>query len=362
MTSPLAAAIAAYGLPTDHTLPSEPLHDTEFDALLGDCEGHRVFGFLGTAVRDGAFSVTDAQRARVDDEWASWLAHALRVERLLLDATEVLDAPGIRSIVLKGVALGHTVYGDAALRVVGDVDVLVEPDNFTRAANVLIAEMDASRGLPELRPGFDDRFGKEILLRIRDREFDLHRTFTDGALGQTIRLEELFADPTPFALGDRQLHALSHAPMTMHAAYAACFGDHPRRLIPMRDLVELITPPGDEAAAVIECASRWRASAVLETAIGTSTHELGTSDDSPLSQWARGFNARAVDRLLVRAHSGPGRGYTRQAAALWVVPGVGAKFHYGRALAFPDQAYLAARGAQRTSLFRQARMKIRSKS
>jgi len=361
VTSPLAAAIAAYGLPTDHTLPREPLDDAVFGALLEESEHHRILGLLGTAVRDDAFAVTDPQRERLDQTWAAWLGHAVRAERLLLDATEILEAHRIRSFVLKGAALAHAIYPDPAMRVVGDVDVLVEPANFTRAANVLIAEADASRGLPEIRRGFDDRYGKEVLLRIRDLEFDLHRTFSDGALGQTIRLEELVADPTPFGLGGRPLHALGHTPMTMHAAYNACFGDHPRRLIPMRDLVELNASCGDPAA-IIECASRWRASAVLAMATRISMQELGVLDESPLSQWARHFHSSALERLLVRAHSGPGRGYTRQAAALWVVPGLRAKWSYGCALAFPDAAYLSARGVERMTFVRGARAKIRSRA
>jgi hypothetical protein len=358
MTSGLAAAVAAYGLPTSHRLPDSPLDDAPFHQVLAECEHHRLLGFLGTAVRDGAFPVTDPQRAEVEQRWAAWLAHALRIERLVLDATEVLDAHGIRSIVCKGVALAHTVYPDPAMRVFGDADVLVEPHHFTRAANLLIAEMGATRSLPELRPGFDDRFGKEILLRIRDLEFDLHRTFADGALGQTIVLPELFTETRPFLVGGRSLRALGSVPMTMHAAYSACFGDDPRRLASMRDLVELLGTVGDRTGDLIDTAQRWRAAAVLAAATIATARDLGARSQAPTATWASAYRPSTLERSLVRAHTGPGRGYTRHAAALAVVRGLRARGAYARAIALPGSTYLAARAMSRRGLARRAREAI----
>ena len=59
------AAVTASGLPSAHRLPSRPLDDDAFAELLTQCERHRVVGVLGSAVRDGAFPVTESQREDV---------------------------------------------------------------------------------------------------------------------------------------------------------------------------------------------------------------------------------------------------------------------------------------------------------
>jgi hypothetical protein len=50
-----------------------------------------------------------------------------------------------------------------------------------------------------------------------------------------------------------------------------------------------------------------------------------------------------MDRLLLSAHSGPRRAYSRHVAALAVIPGIRSKFAYLWAVAFPQRSYLAAR-------------------
>src|SRR4051812_21943518 len=184
-TAAVAASVAMYGLPSELTLPDVALTDDEFGALFDRCEGDRLIGLLAAAVRDGALPVSDTARDMLEEEWQRWLAHDLRIERLLLDALHELAAAGIPARVLKGVALAHTAYSDPAVRVFGDADVLVPGPHFTRAATVLAERLDAQRYLPELRPGFDDRFGKEVMLRVPLRsgplELDLHRVFVDGA-------------------------------------------------------------------------------------------------------------------------------------------------------------------------------------
>ena len=92
-----------------------------------------------------------------------------------------VDRAGIESRVLKGVALAHTAYDDPADRVFADVDLLVPGDELTRAATVLTAALGAERPVPEIRPGFDDRFGKEAMLKVDGLELDLHRTFVELA-------------------------------------------------------------------------------------------------------------------------------------------------------------------------------------
>src|SRR5262249_10210203 len=78
-----AAAIAAHGLPSTHTLSLARIE--AFHTLLGECASHRLLGLLACAIRDGAVKVTDEDRAAFEYQYRAWLTHSLRVERLLID-------------------------------------------------------------------------------------------------------------------------------------------------------------------------------------------------------------------------------------------------------------------------------------
>ncbi len=309
--SVLPARIAAHGLPGTPATPAHGLlGDGEFEELLAQCEQHRLLGLIGVAVRDGALAVTAGQHDRVEEHLEAWLAHALRVERLLVDATTALDAAGLEHRVLKGVALAHLAYPDPAWRVFGDVDLLVPGASLTAAVRVLEPALGLSRVEAELRPGFDDRFGKEALLQAPGGpELDLHRTFAQGALGLTVELEDLFVPGQPFTLGGHRLQALPPSQQLIHAAYAAVMGDWPPRLAAVRDVAQILLtldPPFDE---VLRFARRWRAEGVLARGVMMAWDVLAPSATPPLVTWASSYRLPRLDRLLLAAQTGAGRGY-----------------------------------------------------
>jgi hypothetical protein len=343
MTS-AAAAIAAYGLRTRHELPADPLAEAEFTRFLRECEAHRLLGLVARAVRERAFPVDDDQHQRVETAVLGWLTHSLRVERLLLDATAALDRVGIDSRVLKGVALAHTAYDDPADRVFGDIDLLVPSCDFTRAVNVLEAAFGACRAQPEIRPGFDDRFGKEAMLKIGAVELDVHRIFVEGALGLTIQTDDLFAPPYRFPLGVSELEALPMPPRLLHAAYAAALGDWPPRLGSLRDVAQILLRERPHPADVLLMAKSWRCEAVVARAVTTAWTELALTDRPPLVEWADRYQPSRVDRMLLASHLGPARAFTRHAAAIVVLPGTQARLAYLHAIVLPQRSYLAARG------------------
>ena len=352
-------AVAAWGLPTTLTLPDEPLDGTAFAAVLAGAEQHRILGFLGDAVRDGAFPVTEEQWTQVEERWSSWLAHALRVERLLLRAADALDAAGIDFRVLKGVALAHLRYDDPALRVFGDVDLLVRSADFTRAANVLITALKGQRALPELRPGFDERFGKEILVRVGAFEVDVHRTLVDGAYGLRVDLPDLFTDPQPFTVGERTLLGVGPEAAFLHACFAAALGDWPPRLVPQRDIAQIALGRLDVDAA-LAMATRWRASAVVGSAVTAAWDGLGLDATHRLAAWARSSEPSRRDGLLLRSYRGSGRGYSRTLASLAVLRGVGPRAAYAIGVGSPSKEYLAARGLRRSDLARRLGRSVRN--
>jgi Uncharacterised nucleotidyltransferase len=348
-------AVAAFGVPSRHEFPTDPLDAVAFDEVLEECEQHRILGFLGEAVRSAALPVTEDQRAAVEFKLQQWYAHGLRVEQLLLETLRVLASAQIPSRVLKGVALARTAYPRPELRVFGDVDLLVPSDSVGRAVGALTEALDARRAQPELRPGFDERFGKEVLLRRGETmELDLHRVFVEGAFGLTIDVDDLFAPPYRFPLAGYELEALPMPQRLLHAAYAAVLGDWPPRLVALRDVVQLVLRERPNLIDVLLMARAWRCEVVLAQAVTTAWSELAIVERPPIVEWAERYRPGRVDRLLLASHEGPARAFTRHLAALVVLPTLRDRGAYARAIAFPQRSYLEARSLQGTNHLKRA--------
>jgi hypothetical protein len=336
------AAVAAYGLPSTHELAG--VANGSFAALLMEAERHRTLGLLGAAVRDGAVDVDDEELAEFDERWRSWLGHCLRIEQLVLRSLTVLADAGIDARVLKGVALANTVYADSSTRVFADADVLVPSQDFSRSAALLASTLGGVRGVPELQAGFDDRFGKEAMVRISGLELDLHRTFVEGAFGLTIDLDDLFAPPYRFPLGGFELAALPMPQRLLHASYAAVLGDWPPRLMSLRDVAELVLRERPPLVEVLLMARRWRCEAVVAQAVVVTWRELQLTTRTPIVEWAERYSPSRTERMLLASHEGPARAFTRHLAALFVLPDMTTRLRYARAIVRPQPEYLRARG------------------
>ncbi|CAB4827512.1 unannotated protein [freshwater metagenome] len=352
------ADVAASGLPSSRRLDSLVVHRFAWTEFLAACEENRVLGLLAEALRAGACHLPDYQRESVESRCGWWLAHDLVVERQLLRVAGVLQGAGVEFRVLKGVALANSVYRDPSLRLFGDIDLAVDSDHFVRAAEAIAAALSAVRELPELRPGFDQRFGREILLRSDGTEVDLHRTLVDGPFGLWIPLDDLFAEKRTFLLGGQQLPRLGDPARFVHACMAAVLGDWPPRRIAQRDIAELLLG-GEragtlEAAPVQELAARWRATAVVALAIRMTVADLGLETDHPLIDWAQGHRPGPGDRLLLASYRGRARGYTSQALSVFALPSWRDRFDYVRAILRPSREYLDARGFRRGDRLRRA--------
>ena len=328
--------------------------DDDFAHLLGACEQHRLLGLLAKAVREGLLDLSDDQEETLEEKYRAWLTHALRVERLLLEATSALDRAGIPSRVLKGVALAHTAYDDPSERVFGDVDLLVPGALLTRSSEVLAEALDGARPQPELRPGFDDRFGKEVMLKVRSLELDLHRTFVEGAYGLTVHLDDLFAPPYRFPLGVCELEALPMPQRLLHACYAAAFGDWPPRLVSLRDVAQLIHREKPNLVDVLLMAREWQCEPIVARAVNLAWDELALTTRPPIVEWASRFEPSRYQRLMLSWHEGPARAFTGQIAAVLVLRGPSTRLADRQAIMFPTRSYLEARGFSARGHFRRA--------
>ena len=343
------AAVAAWGLPSALRFPGHPLPDDRFADLVRACETGRALGLLGLAVAD-AFPTTGGQRAEIADLWDAWLAHAVRVERLALEVLTTLGAAGIGAIVLKGVALAHTSYPDPSARVFGDIDLLVEPGRLHDAGETLVARSAGSRAEPEVRPHYDDRFGREVLVRVRNIEIDLHRIFVNGAFGLRVDRDTLFADSTEVPIAGRPVRVLGPADRLLHAAYAATLSDSPPKLVAYRDLAQVALHDDPDVDAVLTRAAAWRAEAVLATALTETWGVLRLTVRPALIEWADRYRATRRDRVLMAASRGPARGYTSQLTSFVAIPGFTARAAFARAVLLPSHEYRTARNLGRFGL------------
>lgn len=112
-----------------------------WDALMQRAEEHQVLPLVYRSLRSMEFQ-------GVPDEVQTHLKADFRINaaRNMLFATELsrvlqfLGEAGIRVIPLKGVALAELLYGDPALRVCYDIDILVPASDALRARRLLLAQ------------------------------------------------------------------------------------------------------------------------------------------------------------------------------------------------------------------------------
>jgi hypothetical protein len=104
-----------------------------------------------------------------------------------------LEAKGIPALLLKGVALQETLYPSLDLRRMGDIDLLVHPEDAVAALKIL-QRLGYHRSSPELWPGSDLKFENEAVLQ-RDTParvlVELHWQLIDGPHYQA-RIDESF--------------------------------------------------------------------------------------------------------------------------------------------------------------------------
>lgn len=342
----LLRTAATYGLPgSPEPTSSRPIPDDTWRDVLYRARSERVVTLLARTVRDGVVPATNTQTAEVVDLDMRRMAGVLSLEATLLRVADVLDEAGVPFRVLKGPAVAHLDYPDPALREFGDLDLLIRPADLDRTI-ALLARHGYARRFPEPRSGFDRRFTKSVSVVDRaGTELDLHRTFAPGGFGLHVQVEALWDAPvTWFTLAGRELPALGPAERLTHACYHAVLGNSPPRLVPQRDIAEMLLRGSPAPERVRALAASWRGEAVVAHAIRTAWTTLRLTEQVELSDWAFGFSPRPREaRQLSRATS-PAYSYPVQALdAVRAIRAPRDRLTYLTALAFPRRSYLRDR-------------------
>jgi hypothetical protein len=211
---------------------------------------------------------------------------------------------------------------------------------------VLADVLGAARAQPEMRSGFDDRLGREILLRVRGLELDLHRTFIGGYYGAVVPLAELFDGTDVVMVGGRALPVLDPVAALLHAGIAAAVGDAQPRAMACRDLLQMTRQLDLDATDVermAERARRWHCAGLLALALRESVIALAYTEELPLVRWARREPVGRRDRVLVAGYRGRHRGAAVHASLLLAPIGARGRVRLVVDTVLPSGTYRAAR-------------------
>jgi hypothetical protein len=244
-------------------------------------------------------------------------ANTLRY-RELAQIMAVLDAEGIPAIVLKGPALALSVYPDPALRVIGDIDLLVRREYVARAMAGL---QQLGYRTPDRELGYSigylTRFGRHLQLQRRDRagtlELEIHwRLIGELWAGSVtaIDIAGLWARAIPLEGDGWRACQLSHADTLLHLALHAtlmhAFTELGIRIYVDVDRLVRTYGVGAHAAAfwqeAVALARAQRLSAVLYTALKLNEDLLGTPlPPSLLASLSPGALQRRIFERSLRA-------------------------------------------------------------
>jgi hypothetical protein len=282
-----------------------------------------------------------AQRAELLTRQRQAMMLVILLERRLGLVVDALAHERVDVVVLKGPSIARVFYPNPSWRSYGDLDLLVRTAQWQVASSVLEV-MGFRRLLPEPRRGFDERFGKGATHQDRDgMQVDLHRTLALGPFGQWIEPNRLFGHTETFDLGARSFRRLNDVCTFLHVCVHAALGRRVPLLMPLRDVLQIISSGRVRWDELEAQAGQWRLREPIRHAIVTAARTL----DIPLSEESTrviGWRGAWLERRVLRAYTSESHDRGGVAlASLWAIPGIRAKLRFAVALLLPDRRFLA---------------------
>lgn len=349
-TTELTRSVAAHGIPGALTTwPEQPLDDASWRRLMSSVCGQRLSGLLVEALGSGSLPATQQQLDEASEVHFERVCGVLQLESEALLVLDALSAAGVEAKVLKGSATAHLDYPDPAQRLFADVDLLVRAGDIDEAVKVLTG-LGQRRHSVQPRAGFDRRFGKGATFTApTGHEFDLHRTFVMGPYGLRLRLDDLWEQPAHFTLAGRQVGALDIECRFLHSCYHAALGDRPPRLVPQRDIAQILLSDRLDLRRVDRLMRSWQAEPVVARAVTVTWESLRISDITALSTWAKRYvpRPRAEKDLAVYIDDDGSSYAAKSVAALAALPGARQRAAFLFALALPRRGFGTTSGKDR---------------
>lgn len=189
-----------------------------WDGLVNDAEGHAVAPLLYTSLRQSGFTIpVDAKRKLYALVQRTGWANELRADALveIIDACHEKDIP---LAVLKGSFLAHSIYPDASLRTMSDIDLLAPPSRAQLVQDTLaelgycVPQQAHSRYMSEHHhlPGVSmQRDGLMISVEV-------HHDALSGDAPASITFDNLTAPLQTYEVNGHETLALGHQDQLRH--------------------------------------------------------------------------------------------------------------------------------------------------
>ena len=110
---------------------------SDWDCFLSVVKNHRVAVMVHRSLRAAAVKIPVAVDQELDAIAHNNICSALKLAAETVRVQGLLDAAGIRALVLKGVALEQLAYGSIAVKQTRDIDLLVPPEHAEAALQII---------------------------------------------------------------------------------------------------------------------------------------------------------------------------------------------------------------------------------
>lgn len=200
-----------------------------------------------------------------------------RLYRDLQTVIRCLRTRGIKVIVLKGAFLAEAVYGDAALRPMGDLDLMVRRAELPKAQTALL---NAGSVLQEATCKASRRRRSMGLWLSGGVAVDLHWTIVSASGSLSIDPDGLWARARPARIAAVNVLALSPEDLLLHlcvhASFKDRFGNGLRHLCDITETIRCYQPEMDWEQ-VAERAREWGASRYVGLSLVLALELLGAA-------------------------------------------------------------------------------------
>ncbi len=272
-------------------------------------------------------------------------AHQMNLMRELERVLLVLQRENIPVMLLKGAALTKTIYSRPDLRPMGDLDLLIKPQDARRTLAIL-TQNGCRRGIDLIRDDFFPKYYYEVELLTNapiPARIDLHvRPFRPLRLSQIIRDDAMWENAQSVQIGDAQALIPSSETMFIHlAAHCAYHGNS--RLIWLYDINRFVDHYHStmDWSVVIESARMWKLSLPVLHAIEACTKIFGRVCPQNMIQQLENHPMSWKDRWTLwqtpRDSSGP---VAHLLCNFLCTPGVRHRLGYLMAHLIPDAGHL----------------------
>jgi len=308
--------------------------DDGLDFVAG-LERERIIGVGVQALEEGVLELPEGAAERLVARHDAVMSQTLNVEIMAIRVSGLLEQFGIRHRLLKGAALAHTVAVTPSERSFRDVDILVSGSDLPTVVSRLLAE-GAQRLQPELRPGFDERFGKSVTMRLDNVEVDLHRLLAPGPFGVWMRPDDLFVLRSHVEIGGVDIPTFDATDHLIHACYHAALGQRVPVLSNLRDIV-LLTSDEIDWERFDETVSRWRGTAVIQRSVVLIADRLATVLPERLESYRKGpVVADELTAITPYLTDDPEGRFVALAPATFRALPVSDRASFARAVGFPE--------------------------